>query len=204
MPFLYDEQDFIEFLNSIYYQKCQSIQVNDFGALNLVSDKNIVLGYHMNITNNKAIQEFNLPFVVSYEASKNEIQSFKTNQDIYFTAYSQIINMNLKHCIISNHYFSRKQKGCHLCKQHQYCLKDRKEMNFKIVTDQYCNNYVLHTHRFYFDKISDLNVDYMLLNFLDETSQEIQTIVNDYLNITKHLFSKNKNNYDVFQGYFTK
>ena len=54
VPFLYDEQDFIEFLNSIYYQKCQSIQVNDFGALNLVSDKNIVLGYHMNITNNKS------------------------------------------------------------------------------------------------------------------------------------------------------
>ena len=158
----------------------------------------------MNITNNKVIQEFNLPFVVSYEASKNDIQSFKTNQDIYFTAYSQIINMNLKHCIISNHYFSRKQKGCHLCKQHQYCLKDRKEMNFKIVTDQYCNNYVLHTHRFYFDKINDLNVDYILLNFLDETSQEIQTIVNDYLNITKHLLSKNKNNYDIFQGYFTK
>ena len=204
VPFLYDEQDFIEFLNSVYYQKCQSIQVNDFGALNLVNDKNIVLGYHMNITNNKAIQEFNLPFVISYEASKNDIQSFKTNQDIYFTAYSQIINMNLKHCIISNHYFSRKQKGCHLCKQHQYCLKDRKEMNFKIVTDQYCNNYVLHTHRFYFDKINDLNVDYILLNFLDETSQEIQTIVNDYLNITKHLLSKNKNNYDIFQGYFTK
>ena len=204
VPFLYDEQDFIEFLNSVYYQKCQSIQVNDFGALNLVNDKNIVLGYHMNITNNKAIQEFNLPFVVSYEASKNDIQSFKTNQDINFTAYSQIINMNLKHCIISNHYFSRKQKGCHLCKQHQYCLKDRKEMNFKIVTDQYCNNYVLHTHRFYFDKINDLNVDYILLNFLDETSQEIQTIVNDYLNITKHSLSKNKNNYDIFQGYFTK
>ncbi len=204
VPFLYDEQDFIEFLNSVYYQKCQSIQVNDFGALNLVNDKNIVLGYHMNITNNKAIQEFNLPFVISYEASKNDIQSFKTNQDIYFTAYSQIINMNLKHCIISNHYFSRKQKGCHLCKQHQYCLKDRKEMNFKIVTDQYCNNYVLHTHRFYFDKINDLNVDYILLNFLDETSQEIQTIVNDYLNITKHSLSKNKNNYDIFQGYFTK
>ena len=55
-----------------------------------------------------------------------------------------------------------------------------------------------------FDKINDLNVDYILLNFLDETSQEIQTIVNDYLNITKHLLSKNKNNYDIFQGYFTK
>lgn len=47
-------------------------------------------------------------------------------------------------------------------------------------------------------------MDYILLNFLDETSQEIQTIVNDYLNITKHLLSKNKNNYDIFQGYFTK
>ena len=171
---------------------------------NEMSEEKMKLCLITTIINNKAIQEFDLPFVVSYEASKNDIQSFKTNQDIYFTAYSQIINMNLKHCIISNHYFSRKQKGCHLCKQHQYCLKDRKEMNFKIVTDQYCNNYVLHTHRFYFDKINDLNVDYILLNFLDETSQEIQIIVNDYLNITKHLLSKNKNNYDIFQGYFTK
>ena len=87
----------------------------------------------MNITNNKAIQKFNLPFVVSYEASKNDIQSFKTNQDIYFTAYSQIINMNLKHCIISNHYFSRKQKGMLFVQNNiNICLKDRKEMNFKI------------------------------------------------------------------------
>ena len=126
VPFLYDEQDFIEFLNSVYYQKCQSIQVNDFGALNLVSDKNIVLGYHMNITNNKAIQEFNLPFVVSYEASKNDIQSFKTNQDIYFTAYSQIINMNLKHCIISNHYFLE-NKRLSFVQTTSILFKDRKE-----------------------------------------------------------------------------
>ena len=115
VPFLYDEQDFIEFLNSIYYQKCQSIQVNDFGALNLVSDKNIVLGYHMNITNNKAIQEFNLPFVVSYEASKNDIQSFKTNQDIYFTAYSQIINMNLKHWYYFKSLFFLENKKAVIC-----------------------------------------------------------------------------------------
>lgn len=204
VPFLYDENDFNEFLNSSYYQKCQSIQINDFGALNLISNKNIILGYHMNITNNKAAQEFDLPFVVSYETSKNEIQSFTVDKAIYFTAYSQIINMNLKHCIISNHYFSKKQKGCQLCKKHSYCLKDRKQMNFKIITDCYCNNYILHTHRFYFDKINDLNIDYVLLNFLDEKSDEIQTIIDDYLNIVNHQLSENKKNYNVFQGYFTK
>ena len=158
----------------------------------------------MNITKNKAAHEFDLPFVVSYETSKNEIQSFTVDKAIYFTAYSQIINMNLKHCIISNHYFSKKQKGCQLCKKHSYCLKDRKQMTFKIITDCYCNNYILHTHRFYFDKINDLNIDYVLLNFLDEKSDEIQTIIDDYLNIVNHQLSENKKNYNVFQGYFTK
>lgn len=204
VPFLYDEKDFNEFLNSHYYQSCHSIQVNDFGALNLVCDKNVILGYHMNIANNQAAQEFNLPFIVSYEMSKNEIQTFKVDKDIYFTAYSQIINMNLKHCIISDHYFSKKQKGCQLCKKHQYCLKDRKQMNFKVITDHYCNNYILHTHRFYFDKINELNIDYVLLNFLDEKTDEIQIIIDDYLNIINHQLSKNKKNYSVFQGYFTK
>ncbi|MFQ9071379.1 MAG: hypothetical protein ACLR43_00335 [Faecalibacillus faecis] len=68
VPFLYDEQDFIEFLNSVYYQKCQSIQVNDW-CIESVNDKNIVLGYHMNITNNKAIQEL-IYHLLLYEARK--------------------------------------------------------------------------------------------------------------------------------------
>lgn len=204
VPFLYNEKELDDFLKTEYYKNCSSIQVNDFGSLHLVKDKNVILGYHFNITNNVAIKEFNLPFILSYEASKKEIQSYNSNKSIYFSAYSQIVNMNLKHCIISNHYFDIKRNGCQLCKKHSYCLKDRKQKNFKITTDHNCNNYILHTNRFYFDKVNDLNVDYILLNFIDENSTEIQTIIDDYVNILNGYSSENKQNYDIFQGYFTK
>lgn len=51
VPFLYDENQFKEFLNSDYYHLCNKIQVNDFGALHQIKDKEIVLGYHMNVNN---------------------------------------------------------------------------------------------------------------------------------------------------------
>lgn len=204
VPFLYNEKELHEFLKSDYYKNCYSIQVNDFGALYLIKDKNVILGYHFNITNDMAAQEFDLPYILSYEASKKEIQAYKSSKEVYFTAYSQIINMNLKHCIISNHYFDIKQNGCQLCKKHNYCLKDRKQKDFKIITDHNCNNYILHTDRFYFDKINDLNVDYILLNFIDENSNEIQHIINDYVDILNGCSSENKQNYAIFQGYFTK
>lgn len=75
VPFLYDENQFKEFLNSDYYHLCNKIQVNDFGALHQIKDKEIVLGYHMNVNNNLTAIEFNQSFVVPYELSK---KIFKT------------------------------------------------------------------------------------------------------------------------------
>lgn len=203
VPFLYDENQFKEFLNSDYYHLCNKIQVNDFGALHQIKDKEIVLGYHMNINNNLAASEFNQSFVVPYELSKKDIQDYCSDKEIYFTAYSQIKNMNMKHCIISDYHFSKKVKNCQICKKHQYTLIDRMSKEFKIVTDPYCNNYVIHSHRFYFDKIQSLNVDYVLLNFIDESHEEIKRIIDDFKLIIHGNKSKEKRNYDTFLGYFS-
>lgn len=202
VPFLYDEQKLKEFLMSKYYKSCTKIQVNDFGALHLVKDKEIVLGYHMNVNNHFAATEFNHSFVVPYELSKKDIQNYCTNNEIYFTAYSQVRNMNMKHCIISDYHFSKKVKNCQMCKKHHYSLIDRMSKEFKIITDDYCNNYLLHSHRFYFDEIQALNIDYLLLNFIDESHSEIKRIIDDFKLIIHGNKSKEKRNYDTFVGYF--
>ena len=203
VPFLYDENQFKEFLNSDYYHLCNKIQVNDFGALHQIKDKEIVLGYHMNVNNNLTAIEFNQSFVVPYELSKKDIQDYCIDKEIYFTGYSQIKNMNMKHCIISDYHFSKKVKNCQMCKKHHYSLIDRKSKEFKIITDNYCNNYIIHSHRFYFDQIQTLNVDYLLLNFIDESHDEIERIIDDIKSIIQGNKSIEKRNYDTFLGYFS-
>lgn len=201
IPYLYNENDLLEFINSNYYKMCKYVQVNDFGALNLIGNK-AILGYHFNTYNSYAAREFDLPFILSYELSKLKINKLNCNKDVYFTAYSQIVNMNLKHCLISDYHYSKKIKGCNQCKKHTYCINDRMNKKFKVITDEYCNNYVLHCDRLYYDKLNDLNVDYILLNFIDESSQEIEEIVNDYKLILKGNRSVYKTNYDIFNGYY--
>lgn len=203
VPFLYDENQFKEFLNSDYYYLCNKIQVNDFGALHQIKDKEIVLGYHMNVNNNLTAIEFNQSFVVPYELSKKDIQDYCIDKEIYFTGYSQIKNMNMKHCIISDYHFSKKVKNCQMCKKHHYSLIDRKSKEFKIITDNYCNNYIIHSHRFYFDQIQTLNVDYLLLNFIDESHDEIERIIVDFKSIIQGNKSIEKRKYDTFLGYFS-
>ena len=51
----------------------------------------------------------------------------------------------MKHCIISDYHFSKKVKNCQMCKKHHYSLIDRKSKEFKIITDNYCNNYIIHS-----------------------------------------------------------
>ena len=111
--------------------------------------------------------------------------------------------MNMKHCIISDYHFSKKVKNCQMCKKHHYSLIDRKSKEFKIITDNYCNNYIIHSHRFYFDQIQTLNVDYLLLNFIDEFHDEIERIIVDFKSIIQGNKSIEKRKYDTFLGYFS-
>ena len=52
------------------------------------------------------------------------------------TVYGKTINMHLKHCLISDHYFNCKKIKCNLCKQGKFTLIDRKGEQFDIFPDQ--------------------------------------------------------------------
>lgn len=200
VPFLYDEDELRQFIHSPVYQQIDSIMVSDFGAYHLCQDKKTILNYHFNISNSYALLE---DCVLSLEMSKENINQLKRTNRIYLTAYTKVINMNLKHCIISDHYFHYKNKKCTLCKQHRYQLLDRKNEKFEIMTDRYCNNYILNNKLLFIDQLSDFHVDYVLLDFINEDSTTINKIIKDFqMNILCHKKSEIIHSLDTFRGYY--
>lgn len=204
VPFLYDENEFNVFLSSPVYQQIKSIMVSDFGAYQLVShEKEVIFSNHFNIMNSYALHEFDGDCVLSLELSKRQINHLKSTQNLYFVAYSKNINMNLKHCIISEHYFGYKNKHCSLCQKHHYQLKDRMNTCFDIMTDRYCNNYILNNRILYIDQLDNLNVDYVLLDFNNEDAMMADQIICDFNNnILRNKKSEIIHNFDTFRGYY--
>lgn len=118
------------------------------------------------------------------------------------TAYGKTINMHLKHCIISGHYFKEKKIGCNMCKKGNYCLIDRKGEKFRILTDSNCNNLVFNSHCLYLNKLNNLDVDYILLSFSDENVEMVKLVYQEF----KQILLDKKNQIPTFinhtNGYF--
>lgn len=204
IPFLYDEDDLIKFMKTSVFMKIDTVMVSDFGAYHLLNrDKNVILNYNFNISNSFALLEFDKNCVLSMEMSKKQINQLKGDHILYMTSYSKNINMNLKHCIISDHYFGYKNKKCSLCQMHTYQLNDRKNEKFDIITDRYCNNYILNNRTLFIDKIDDLNVDFLLLDFTNENSSFINKIITDFqMNVLYNEKSEIAQSLDTFRGYY--
>lgn len=204
VPFLYDDKQLLDFLNSAQYKQVKTIMVSDFGACQLISkNKKIIFNYNFNIMNSYALSELDGDCVLSLELNKKQINKLNAMQNTYFIAYTKNINMNLKHCIISDHYFGYKKKHCSICQKHKYQLRDRMNKNFDVITDRYCNNYVLNNRALYIDDIEDLNVDYILLDFHNEDTSLMRDIIRDfYNNILCNKKSEIIHKLDTFRGYY--
>lgn len=204
VPFLYDEKDLAEFKKSRIYQLCDTIMVSDFGAYHMLrNEKRIILNHNFNITNSFAVQELKDDCVLSLETTRKHINSMAGDQNFYFLAYTKNINMNMKHCIISEHYFGHKNKNCSLCRKHHYQLKDRMNKKYDIITDRYCHNYLLNNRAVYIDQLDHLNCDYVLLEFFNENATLINKIIMDFQNnILLNKKSDFIHNLDTFRGYY--
>lgn len=204
VPFLYDENDLIKFKESRVYQYIDMIMVSDFGAYHMFcNEKKIILNHNFNITNSYAVKELKEDCVLSLEMSRKGINSLAGNQNFYFLAYTKNINMYMKHCVISDHYFGYKNKNCSLCRKHRYQLKDRMNKKFDIMTDRYCHNYLLNHRAIYIDRLDHLNCDLILLEFFDENATMVSKIIMDFQNnILLNKKSEFIHNLDTFRGYY--
>ena len=136
--------------------------------------------------------------------SKKMINDLKNvQQELILTVYGKSINMHLKHCIISDYYFNCQKDHCNLCHHGNYSLVDRKGEHFTILTDDNCNNLLFNSHYLYLENISDVDCDYVLLSFSDESGQQCLKVFNDYKNnILQNKTRKNIIKDKITNGYF--
>lgn len=180
--FLTNHKELIKFKNSPLYQAIDTILVGDYGALEIFKDKKCILDSTFNIYNSYALNYFkNLDVVLSLEMSRNQVNCLNdVNQNIIMTVYGKTINMHLKHCLISEHYFGCKKYKCNLCKQGNYSLIDRKGETFSVITDDNCNNLIFNNHCLYIEHLDKLDVDYVLLSFSTEDPSTVKSVYNDF------------------------
>lgn len=180
--FLTNNKQLYAFKNSSEYIEVDEILVGNYGALEIFNDKKCILDVNFNLYNSLALKYLNnYNAILSLEMSKKQVnQLTDVNQEIMMTVYGKNINMHLKHCIISNHYFNCKKIGCNMCKKGQFNLIDRKGECFSILTDDNCNNLIFNSHPLYLNKLSDLDVDYILLSFSDENSEMTEIIYDEF------------------------
>lgn len=190
------------FIQSEYYNQVTSVMVSNYGAIEYFKDKNCILNYNFNLCNQKSISHFNNEVILSLEMSKKQINKLKVNNELTQVVYSKVKCMNLRHCVISNHYFNQKKEHCNLCKQHKYSLIDRKGISFDIITDDNCNNYILNSRPLVISDIQRLKVDRILLEFHNENNDEISKCIEYYGNLKKDKKGLDNIFIDKTKGYF--
>lgn len=182
--FLSNIKQLYEFKNSDLYQAVDEILVGNYGALEIFKDKKCSLDTTFNLYNSYALSYLKYDAILSLEMSKKQVNNLiDVKQNITMVVYGKTVNMHLKHCIISNHYFNEKRIGCNMCKKGKYSLFDRKGESFTILTDDSCNNLIFNSHHLYINKLNDLEVDYVLLSFSDEDSNTVKLIYDEYKKI---------------------
>lgn len=201
--FLNSSKELINFKNSRVYQDIDKILVGDYGSLRIFDDKNCILDSTFNLYNSYALNYLNHDVILSLEMSKKQINNLtNVKQNITMIAYGKTINMHLKHCIISNHYFGKKKINCNMCKKGNYCLVDRKNEKFRILTDENCNNLIFNNHCLYINKLDNLNVDYILLSFVDEDPKIVKLIYDEFEQIISNKNRQIPSFVQYTSGYF--
>lgn len=193
-----------QFKKSSIYQDVSQILVGNYGALEIFNDKKCILDTNFNLYNSYALNYLHrYDAILSLEMSQKQVNNLMSvKQNIIMTVYGKSINMHLRHCVISDHYFKRKKIGCNMCKNGSYCLVDRKGEKFTVIGDDNCNNIIFNSHPLFINKLHELEVDYILLSFSDENGIETKNIYNQFVNILNNKDYKNKINKQYTTSYF--
>lgn len=191
-----------KFKQSDYYKQIKNVLVSNYGALDWFKEKECILNYNFNLCNRRSISHFDNEVILSLEISKKQINKLKVNNVLTQIVYSKVKCMNLRHCIISNHYFGEKKEGCNLCQKHNYSIIDRKGITFNIVTDYNCNNYILNSTPLLISDLKKLSVDRVLLEFHNENNDEVKQCIEYYTSLIKDKKVANNILTDKTKGYF--
>lgn len=181
LPNIVDENyEKLIYENKQIFDKVKAVMISHVSQIELLRKleikKEMMADNTLNITNNlseKVLKDLEIKrFTVSPELDKNAINQFSDDLEKELVVYGRTCLMTSKYCPIG------KNGDCNqACKNGDYVLKDRKDFVFPVISD--CVN--CHA-RIYNSKIlsidyKDINVDFVRIDLLNETEEEIQKII---------------------------
>ena len=158
-----------------------------------------ISNYTMNIFNNHTINELACDVItLSSELNKEELNdiSFQTNKQTEFIVYGNIPLMYSSYCLLgkSNKCFPDCKQACK--ENNKYYLQDRMNFKFRIVPNNIQTITTIYNSKINSIDTHDLNVDYLRIDVLDETIDEINNII-DTVKCHNKLEGKNFTNGNI-------
>lgn len=154
---------------------------------NYANNYEFVGNYNMNIYNNYTIEELSKLGIscvtLSPELDKITLNSFNSNIKTEAILYGNLPVMTTNYCLLSGSNFclEKCKNNCGNSK-YTYILKDRMNMNFRILPDSFSKTTTIFNSKKTSVSIDKVNVDFARLDFLDESIDEICEIVKSFKN----------------------
>ena len=152
----------------------------------------IISNYSLNVFNNISInmlKEKNISTItLSPELTKNEILNIETNltdsniQNLELIVYGNLPVMTNSYCYLgkSNKCYKECDKKC--LKNDKYYLKDRMGFEFRILPDNLFSITTIYNSKITSINPSDLSLNNYRIDILDENIEDINSIIQTYLN----------------------
>lgn len=146
-----------------------------------------IANYNMNIFNNFTINELkNLNIscaTLSAELDKISINSINSSIKTEAIIYGNLPVMTTNYCLLSksNKCLESCNNNCSIS-NNEYSLKDRMNMNFRIIPDSFSKTTTIYNSKKISVSSSEISVDFIRLDFMDENVDEINSIVETFKN----------------------
>lgn len=154
---------------------------------NYMKNYEFISNYNMNVYNNYTIEELTKLGIscvtLSPELDKLTLNSLYANIATEAIIYGNLPVMTTNYCLLSKSNFclEKCKSNCGNSK-YTYSLKDRMNMNFRILPDYFSKTTTIFNSKKTSVSINEVNVNFARLDFIDESINEICEIINSFKN----------------------
>lgn len=190
--------------------------IGNLGDISRLANYKKISDVYLNVTNSYAINALLKSGVdrigLSLELSKNNIELMLKNArfnhkkipSTEVLVYGRVQNMITKYCFIANE-LGYERKQCGACKTNRYCLVDRMNYKFPVLTDNDCNVTIYNSKAIHLidelDNLYNMGVEYVRLDFSVEDPQTVKEITQMYINRLNNQIVETKL-FDVTYGHY--
>ncbi|MCW3489512.1 DUF3656 domain-containing U32 family peptidase [Dethiobacter alkaliphilus] len=181
---LTSDDDLIRYKSLLRKLELDTVLIQSYGHINAFAGLEMIADYNLNVVNDLAYNYYldnNFARVsLSPELNLSQISAMNIEPDkTEILGYGYLPVMVMKHCVIST--TLNKPKNCGLCLQDSYSIIDKMNESFKIKRRYQCGTEIHNSKKLmlleYLRTLESEGVGYFRLNFVDETPDEIELVV---------------------------